>query len=144
MLKETAHEDVADILEKAYTVLCNPNPHHFANVSVSYLEKVAHMRYGLSVVAEILRRQVTVDEEPVVAHHLMQIANKICTDRTLNDFDPSVCAGPSVFLVRLIVRQYGIGYLEKIIPNHPWVMPEILQNEDQVCLCIVQVAGLSI
>ena len=91
------------------------------------------MRYGLSVVAEVLRRQVTVDEEPLVAHRLMQIANKICTDRTLNEFDPSVCTGPSVFLVKLIIRQYGIACLEKIIPNHPWVMPEILQNEGQVC-----------
>eukprot|EP00731_Ephydatia_muelleri_P024235 Em0016g506a len=130
-LNEIADEDVVDILEKAYTVLGNQHTRRFADVSVLYLEKVSHMRYGLSVVAEVLRRQVTVDEQPIVAHRLIQIANKICTDSTLNDFDPSVCTGPSFFLLKLIVRHYGIACLEKIVANHPWVVPEILQNEGQ-------------
>ena len=94
------------------------------------------MRYGLSVVAEILSRQVTVDEEPIIAPRLMQIANKICTDRTINTFDQSACTGPSVFLVKLIVRQYGVACLDKIVVDHPWVVPEVLQSQGQVCSCM--------
>ena len=113
-------------------MLCRQHTCRFSELSVSYLEKVAHMRFGLSVVAEILRREVTTDEEPIVARRLMPIANKICSDATINVFDQHICTGPSVFLVKLIVRHYGIACLEKIVANHPWVVPEALQNQGQV------------
>ena len=108
----------------------------FANLSVLYLEKVAHIRYGLSVVAETLHGQVTMDEEPIIAPDLMQIAQRICTDRTINVCGQTECTGPSVFLLKLIVRQYGTACLEKITVNHPWVVPDVLHNKDQVHFCV--------
>ena len=132
-MKKIADGEVADILEKAYAVLCAQHTCRFADLSVSYLEKVAHMRYGLSVVAEIFSREVTVDEKPIIARRLMQIALKICTDKTVNVFDESGCTGPCIFLVKLIVRQYGVACLDKIVEKHPWVVPEVLRNVGQVC-----------
>ena len=105
-----------------------------ASVSVGYLEAVAKARYALSVVAEKLKdNQVDMD--------LLHIASTICTDRKVNTVDITGTAdttGPVVYLLKLLVRQFGFPCLKQVSQTHPWVIPQELKRGDEVSLnCLV-------
>lgn len=106
------------------------------NLSIAYLEEIGHMRYGLSVVANVLHSEVTATEKSIPAPNLLRVARKICSDSNINDLSQSLCTGPAVFLVKTLVRQYGNSCLESVFVNHSWVLPKALQNKNKVMLLI--------
>ena len=105
-----------------------------ASVSVGYLEAIAKARYALSVVAENLKdNQLDGD--------LLRIAHALCTDRQVNTIDVTGKAdttGPVVYLLKLLVRQFGFPCLQLVSQSHPWVIPQELKRGDDVSLnCLV-------
>ena len=109
--------------------------HHDSHTSLSYLEAVAKLRCSLSVVAELLHSQQTVvcwqytnDDKFVI---LIEEAKNCCSTLQLNDQNE---AGPAVYLVKLLMRQYGPSFLYSMCKNTDflWVVPEHLRQTDEV------------
>lgn len=50
----------------------------------------------------------------------------------------SLTAGPSHYLLKLIVRQFGFSFLRKLVKVHPWVIPQGLTwtGEVHTCSCM--------
>ena len=102
-----------------------------APVSVGYLEAIAKARYALSVVAEILSNN-QVDKD------LFHIASAICTDRKVNTIGKADTTGPVVYLLKLLVRQFGFPCLKRVSQTHPWIVPQELKRGDDVSLIRTQ------
>ena len=100
------------------------------STSLPYLEAVAKMRYALSVVAELIYSlnmgQTTGQGDESTqwtneAYRLMKKAKVCCSHSELNERE----AGPAVYLVKLLVRQYGHSFLTTLTTNSAmaWVVP---------------------
>lgn len=64
-------------------------------------------------------------------NQLIEKAKEACTIEDLNTIDLSGkanTAGPVVYLMKLIVRQWGFYCLNNIFENHQWVVPEELRQ----------------
>lgn len=65
--------------------------------------------------------------------HLVEV---VCTDPAINTTDFAASSqdviGPAVYLLKLLIRQYGFPILKQVSEQHPWIMPEGLHNTDQV------------
>ena len=116
-------------------------PHH-TPTSLPYLESVAMLRYSLSVVAELLT-QLTVGRQQQYTHDallLMEEAKQCCFIPQLNEYE----AGPAVYLVKLLIRQYGQSFLSRVCDHTEllWVVPEHLRQTDEVLhihYCVITV-----
>jgi hypothetical protein len=88
---------------------------------------VAKIRYSLSVVAEILK-------DGHRGHHfieLIKVAAKVCSDHKINSIDPTDqqdTGGPMIYLLKLIVRQYGMPHLRVAAQVHDWLIPAQLKS----------------
>ena len=123
--------EVGQILEKAYLALqkhlraCTPI------VSLQYLEAVAEIRLALSVLAEQLKSDR-------VNNTLLKVARDMCMDTRVNVIDPTGrvdATGPVLYLMKLIVRQFGFPCLQTVCQAQPWVIPEGLRKTDNVRAC---------
>ncbi len=67
---------------------------------------------------------------------IMQLAEEVCTDPAINttDFvdDAEGVVGPAIYLLKLLVRQYGFPCLKQVSEQHQWIVPEGLRATDQV------------
>ena len=102
-------------------------------VTLEYLEGVAKVRYALSVVAELLNQddQPRSQEDGMFVVQLVHQAQVVCMDPNVNSIDDteqSDTVGPVVFLIKLLVRQYGLNCLQKASEAHAWIMPEQLKQ----------------
>ena len=72
---------------------------------------------------------------------LLRIAHALCTDRKVNTVDVTGKAdttGPVVYLLKLLVRQFGFPCLKLVSQTHPWVIPQELKRGDDVSLnCLI-------
>ena len=107
--------------------------HHHSPTSLPYLEAVAMLRYSLSVVAELLYTQLTAGRQQQYTHDallLMEEAKQCCSIPQLNEDE----AGPAVYLVKLLIRQYGQSFLSRVCDHTQllWVVPEHLRQTDEV------------
>ncbi len=99
-------------------------------MSVQYLEAVAGVRFAFSVLAEQLRNDRVSDT-------IAGIARDLCMDTRLNIIDPSDrvdTTGPVLYLVKLLVRQFGFPCLKRVGQAHPWVIPEGLRKKENVSI----------
>ena len=99
-----------------------------ASISVGYLKAIAQTRYALSVIADDLK-----DDQ--LDGDLLQIARTLCTDRKVNTIDVTGKAdttGPVMYLLKLLVRQFGFPCLNLVSQAHPWVVPQELKRKDDV------------
>ena len=68
-----------------------------------------------------------------VHHHFMDLlraAGRISSDREVNCIDPTGkkdTVGPVIYLLKLIVRQYGMPYLKAAAEVHEWLIPAQLK-----------------
>ena len=89
------------------------------------------VRFSLSVVAEVLKNEET-------GQHFMELlraAGRLCSDREVNCIDPTGrkdTVGPVIYLLKLIVRQYGMPCLKAAAEIHEWLIPAQLKSEE-VC-----------
>jgi len=105
--------------------------HSHGEISLGYIEGVAKVRFALSVVAEQLHKHVTM--KPALLHAV----RTVCTDPSINhigDTGQTDTTGPALYLLRLIVRQFGFPYLTEVSVEHPWVVPHELKTADEVTM----------
>ena len=100
-------------------------------VNIEYLEAVAGVRFALMEITHLLHSD-TQQQLIFDMHHV----EELCTDRRINTVDFSASntdiVGPAVYLVKLLVRQYGFPCLKQVCETHPWIVPEGLRTANQV------------
>ena len=106
-------------------------------VTLEYLEGVAKVRFALSVVAELLNQndQPRSSEDGVLVVQLLLQAREVCVDPNINSIDDTGqrdTVGPVVFLIKLLVRQYGLNCLQRASEDHAWIVPEQLKQTGEV------------
>ncbi len=68
---------------------------------------------------------------------LLHLGQKICLDPVINVTDSSYgkdVMGPAIYLVKLLVRDFGSASLVKISSIHKWIIPDSLKYSNQVSL----------
>ena len=131
------------------TIAILDNSHHVLRrykeepvVNIGYLEGVAGMRFAMMEVATLLHTLFNVEQDlqrnlelVKIGIQLLQIAEEVCTDFNINttNFTVGDAVGPAVYLLKLLVRQYGFDCLKKVSAECHWVVPEGLRAIDQVC-----------
>ena len=98
-------------------------------ISLGYIEGVAKVRFALSVVAEQFHKRITM--KPALLHAV----RTVCTDPSINhigDTGQTDTTGPALYLLKLIVRQFGFPCLKEVSVERPWIMPHELMTEDEV------------
>lgn len=102
--------------------------------TLPYLKSVANIRFALSVVAELLYNQhewQTSREDQIFtdkANLLVERAKMCCSCTFVNEKE----AGPAVYLLKLLARQYGTSFLSKYVQKNldsAWVVPKHLNIE---------------
>ena len=124
-MADKAREATAILLESFYAL----QEHHRGTPTLAYLEGVAKARFSLSVVAEILKNK----ENGQHITELLRAAGQMCSDREVNCIDPTDqkdIVGPVIYLLKLIVRQYGMPYLNVAAEVHEWLIPAQLKSEE--------------
>ena len=108
-------------------------------VTVDYLESIAGIRYAIAEVACLLNSTDVGNKsliEQQQQYELIQLAEEICTDSSINTTDFSASGedvvGPAVYLLKLLVRRYGFPCLRKVSEQHQWIIPEGLITTDLV------------
>ena len=100
---------------------------------------MAGIKFGLHVVAQLLHYQCCQSQmsesisNPV--KELFYKAREICTDKVINVFEVSYdkdVVGPGIYLVKLLVREYGLSSLTQISNIYKWIIPESLIPSNQV------------
>ena len=111
-------------------------------VTLEFLEGVAKVRFALSVVAELLNQsdQQRSAEDGVLIIRLLHQAGEVCVDPNINSIDDTAqrdTVGPVVFLIKLLVRQYGLNCLQKASKDHAWIIPEQLRHAGEVSKILI-------
>ena len=68
---------------------------------------------------------------------LLHVVRMVCTDPSINHIDDtgqSDTTGPVLYLLKLIVRQFGFPCLTEVSVEHPWVVPHELKPDDEVIM----------
>ena len=106
--------------------------------SLAYLAGVAGIRFAISEIASIQNFLfVNKDSErpqdiQLLVSRLMQQAQDICVCST----NPNDLSGPAVFLLKIIVRQFGFPCLKSVSEEYEWVIPMSLRTKDEVIKCV--------
>ena len=108
------------------------------SMSVQLLEGLAKVRFSLVVVADILEKESSSKQNTHPSSQTEQLiytAQNVCSDLRVNIIDTSGhldTTGPVVYLMRLLVRQYGMPCLEKVANTYSWVVPQQLKSMQEV------------
>ena len=83
----------------------------------------------MTVIAEIM----FTNDKRIHTHQLqllMDVTKNYCCDPNINDNE----AGPGVFLMKQIARQYGVTFLTSLTsdPSMQWIIPENLRLSKEV------------
>lgn len=122
-LPDKVHEST-NLLEDGLSAL---QKHRQTTPTLDYLEGIANVRFALSVVAEVLQNE----ESRYKSKELLEAGEKLCSDREINHIDTSGktnTVGPVIYLLKLIVRQYGLPSLRAAAENHEWIIPAELKS----------------
>ncbi len=103
-------------------------------VSIPYLEAIAGIRFAIMETANLLHSQINEDIFDPLQLDLLELAEEVCTDPVINTTDFNIsgvdCVGPGIYLLKLLVRQYGFTCLKEVSVRHPWVIPEGLNTTE--------------
>jgi len=150
--QKPSQEIAAGILNKGYQALKVHSNNFHDQITLGYIEGMAKVRFALSVVAEHFHECATMKPEecattkPEQFHKhvtmkpaLLHAVRTLCTDPSINHIDQTGqtdTTGPALYLLKLIVRQYGFSCLTKVAKKHPWVVPHELKQVDEVTMLI--------
>lgn len=137
-------ESAIGILTESHQVL--KEYQHNPITTIGYLEGVAGVRYAVMEIASIFHSGSIQDtvrrstQEQQLQVHLLQQAEELCADPVVNTTDFSASdedvVGPAVYLLKILVRQYGFPCLKQVFEQYNWVIPEGLRTIDQVPLLL--------
>ena len=107
-------------------------------IRLQYLEGIAKLRYAIIIMAELLyyKHGTSVVDEGSQTYYtndtelLLGVAKQCCNDDTLNTEN----AGPAVFLVKQLARQYGVSFFTNLTSDQTmqWIVPHHLQRSNEV------------
>ena len=146
MFKKHCQKPALEKMECTYQLLCKEEltlagygAQGDKSISMPYLESIAQIRFALSVVAELIFKQnqsglLARGYHSHIAHSLIQVAKNYCTEDSLNDED----SGPAVYLLKLLVRQYGTSFLATLSadPAMEWVVPLHLRGSGKASITV--------
>ncbi len=121
---------VGQILEDSYQQL--QENLQTPSINLQYLKAIAGVRFAFSVLAQQLKN------DRFVSPAILRVARDLCMDTRLNIIDPSGrvdTTGPVLYLIKLLVRQFGFPCLMAVSQTHPWVVPDGLRRADNVSTC---------
>ena len=84
------------------------------------------MRFALGVVAEMLCTQSPRGRFQITK--LLEVARAIVEDETINKTD----AGPAIYLLKVIVRRYGISFMIDLQKQHNWLVSSCFLKSEKV------------
>ena len=84
------------------------------------------MRFALGVVAEMLCTQSPRGRLQITK--LLEVARAIVEDKTINQTD----AGPAIYLLKVIVRRYGISFMIDLQKQHNWLVSSCFLKSEKV------------
>ena len=102
--------------------------HRRGTPTLQYLEGIAKVRCSLSVVAKVLKDK----DSGYHIKELLRAAGRMCSDHQVNCIDSTGqrdTVGPVIYLLKLLVRQYGIPCLKAAAELHEWVIPAELRSD---------------
>lgn len=129
-----SQEIATGVLNEGHQALQHHTIHSHGELSLGYIEGIAKLRFALSVVAELFHEHVAI--EPA----LLNAVRRVCTDYIVNQFvgnGQTDITGPALYLLKLIVRQYGFPCLAEVSMENPWVVPHKLKPEDEVIMLLI-------
>ena len=128
-------------------ILNSPTPSVEGGICLQYLEGIAKLRYAIIVMAELLyyKHGTSIEDEGSQSYYtndtelLLDIVKSCCNDDSLNTDN----AGPAVFLVKQLARQYGVSFLTKLTSDQTmqWIVPHHLQRSNEVVLIGFKYSG---
>ena len=111
-------------------------------INTRYLESVAGVRFAIREIAHLLHQKFSNDDATAAPkpQHLQQLefdlihlAENVCCDPVINTADYIASGvGPAVYLMKLLVRQYGLPCLRDLLVHHHWIVPKGLQPSNRV------------
>ena len=158
LFKEHARKDIGsrfqacvEILTLSHQVLRNFKSKQV--ISIDYLEAVAATKFSITEFANFVHSQFSNDQEAPLdwtlieqldsATALIDQVQKICTDTFINTTTFSTggtimdVIGPSVYLLKLLVRQYSYPCLKQASEKYLWIIPEGLRASNLVCRGVI-------
>ena len=109
-------------------------------INISYLEGIAEARFALAEVAEFMNDLLpsSFSSIPVLlASNVMPSVKRLCEDPKINSTATVLGAdlsGPIIYLIKLLVRQFGFPFLKSISKKYQWIVPKDLDESEEVCL----------
>lgn len=94
-------------------------------IDLDYLESVARIRFVLAEIVNLLHfhymqaHKVSLTMQQIQLK-LMQLTEEMCNDSLVNHD----VVGPAIYLVKLLVRQYGFSYLKEVSKKYQWIFSE--------------------
>ena len=129
-------ESIIGLLNESYDVLRKNKTEQ--TINITYLEAVAKVRFSIEETTIFLHSHHNgglLDAQQL--SELMQLLKKFCTDHLLNSMDfrskSATVFGPGIYLLKLLVRQYGLPLLKQVSEKNPWIIPESLRAVNLVC-----------
>ena len=111
-------------------------------ITVDYLEGIAGVRFALVLTADILNSRISKARSrehsfTAQADHLLRLTERVCTDASINHIDitgTTDTIGPNVYLLKLLVRQFGSTQMMEVSKVCGWVLPPQLRTEHTVSI----------
>ena len=138
MYKKYCHCTLEDRIEIVIRVLERHRDYKSqTSNSLGFLTGVAGIRFAISEIASIhhfLFSTESTEHVQLLVARLMQQAHDICVSTR----NPNNLLGPAIFLLKMIVRQFGFPCLTCVSEEYEWVIPVCLRTKDVVCYCVIE------
>ena len=95
------------------------------------VDRDANIRFSLLALSKVLQNEQN-------GYHFMKLlraAAHVCSDHQINCIDPTGRrdnVGPVIYLLKLLVRQYGLPCLKGAVEIHDWIIPAELKSDDVI------------
>lgn len=93
------------------------------------IDRDVNIRFSLLALTEVLQ----IEQNGYHYMNLLRAAGNLCSDRQINCIDSTGrrdTVGPVIYLLKLLVRQYGMPWLKGTVEIHDWILPAELILDD--------------
>ena len=118
-----AEEQIASALTSLEKVYCVLKEYDIKSNVFSYdiIEAIATMRFSLRMIGnDLIHHKYLTRTDKVV--------KTVLSDMSLNTLE----TGPSIYILRIIVRRFGYTQLMNVMKEYPWIVPDHLKTSFKV------------
>lgn len=97
----------------------------------AHVDRDVNIHLSLLALTEVLQNEQN-------GYHFMELlrtAGHVCSDRQINCIDPTGrrdSVGPVIYLLKLLVRRYGMPCLKGAVEIHDWILPDELESDEVI------------